>query len=266
MKFSHWKKSPFVAVLVFLLALPAATAPGSKSKVPKLSNENRVGIIRSLAFEYAATRKPLPAGKAGIVVNAEGAVDERKLRQQLANYGAAVQTGEIVQITDIQLKSDHIVLEINGGGRTRKKKWHERATISVGGPGGTVPITGPRGSPEPPPSNGSAITVRFPNYIPDLTAEAVRELLSSVLDFSRRTASVPWIETLPEEFQEAIREKRAVVGMNREMVLAALGRPNHKVRETRDGVEEEDWIYGHAPFVTFVTFAGDRVVRVKEFK
>jgi hypothetical protein len=85
-----------------------------------------------------------------------------------------------------------------------------------------------------------------------------------VFDFSQRSATVPWIETIPEEFRKAIKEKRAAVGMNREMVLAALGRPPRKVRETTDGVEREDWIYGNPPFVTFVTFVGDEVIEVRE--
>ncbi|MFQ5817852.1 MAG: hypothetical protein ACE5H2_07850 [Terriglobia bacterium] len=242
--------------------LPAAAG---KPKPPKLSPENRFAIVRSLAFEYASTRKPLPAGKLGLELNAKGEVNQRKLRQQLANYGAALQTGDIAQITGIEFEGDHIIFEINGGGKAKKKKWHERIRITVGGAGASVPVTGQQGSVERPP-HGSTIVMRFSGYIPDLTPEEVRSRLGVVLDFSRRTAAVPWIETLPEEFQEAIREKRAVVGMNREMVLAALGRPNHKVRETRDAVEEEDWIYGHPPFVTFVTFVGDEVVRVKKFK
>jgi hypothetical protein len=55
--------------------------------------------------------------------------------------------------------------------------------------------------------------------------------------------------------------------MNHDMVLAALGRPGHKVRERDpDGSETEDWIYGSPPArTTFVTFVGDKVVRVKEF-
>ena len=53
--------------------------------------------------------------------------------------------------------------------------------------------------------------------------------------------------------------------MDREQVILALGRPDNKVRETVDGVELEDWIYGKPPGrIVFVTFEGDKVVRVKE--
>jgi hypothetical protein len=50
------------------------------------------------------------------------------------------------------------------------------------------------------------------------------------------------------------------------MVMAALGPPDRKVREERDGTEQEDWIYGSPPLkVTFVTFEEDKVVDVQEY-
>jgi hypothetical protein len=48
-------------------------------------------------------------------------------------------------------------------------------------------------------------------------------------------------------------------------VVLALGLPVRKIRETKDGVELEDWIYGAPPGkITFVTFDGNKVVKVKE--
>jgi hypothetical protein len=67
--------------------------------------------------------------------------------------------------------------------------------------------------------------------------------------------------------KKAIEEKRAVVGMDREMVVAAVGKPERKVRERDDdGNEIEDWIYGEPPGKTmFVRFMGERVTRIKSF-
>jgi outer membrane protein assembly factor BamE (lipoprotein component of BamABCDE complex) len=63
----------------------------------------------------------------------------------------------------------------------------------------------------------------------------------------------------------AIENKKAVEGMTRDQVVMALGRPDHKDRETKDGIDYEDWIYGVPPGkVTFVTFAANKVVKVKE--
>jgi hypothetical protein len=48
-------------------------------------------------------------------------------------------------------------------------------------------------------------------------------------------------------------------------VLSAKGSPDRRVREVRDGSEQEDWIYGFPPHVLFVTFDGDQVVSVKQY-
>jgi outer membrane protein assembly factor BamE (lipoprotein component of BamABCDE complex) len=86
-----------------------------------------------------------------------------------------------------------------------------------------------------------------------------------VLDFEKRSVTQTFLESLPEPMQAAVKEKRAVEGMDRDTVLMALGRPVRKVRETQDGEEIEDWIYGQPPGkITFVTFQGDKVIRVKE--
>jgi hypothetical protein len=101
-----------------------------------------------------------------------------------------------------------------------------------------------------------------------MSPDDVKHDLSGLLDFSKQhSATVNWVETLPPQFQQAIKDHTAIVGMDRDMVIAALGRPDHKVRE-RDpnGDETEDWIYGTPPAKTvFVTFSGDKVIRVKEF-
>jgi hypothetical protein len=48
-------------------------------------------------------------------------------------------------------------------------------------------------------------------------------------------------------------------------VVLAIGKPRTKVRETKDGVEQEDWVYGQPPGkVTFVTFANGKVIRVRD--
>ena len=43
--------------------------------------------------------------------------------------------------------------------------------------------------------------------------------------------------------------------------------PLRKVREDKDGVEREDWIYGSPPLkMTFVSFEEDEVVEVKDYE
>ena len=65
--------------------------------------------------------------------------------------------------------------------------------------------------------------------------------------------------------QKAIQTKKAIEGMDRDQVLMALGHPDHKSRETKDGIELEDWVFGRPPGkIVFVTFNGSKVIKVKE--
>ncbi len=90
-------------------------------------------------------------------------------------------------------------------------------------------------------------------------------MLAPLLDFNNRSVTEQYADELPPEIKKAIEDKKAMVGMNRDQVILALGRPRLKSRETDDGVEIEDWIYGEPPGrMTFVTFAGSKVSKVKE--
>jgi len=98
--------------------------------------------------------------------------------------------------------------------------------------------------------------------------DELKQLLAPLLDFSKqRSASVQWFDTLPVEMKKAIQDRRPLIGMDREMVVAAIGKPGHKVRERdTDGNDIEDWIYGTPPAKTiFVRFSGDRVSSIKQF-
>jgi hypothetical protein len=232
----------------------------------RLQPMSRLEIIRYVSGEFARAKRVLPSGKDGFRWKVGEPVNERQLSQLAANHGAAGNPGDMVQITRIEFKDKEIILDINGGGKKRRS-WRERLQISVGGLP-TVTTTNPNQAAGYQ-GVGSTLIVDFGRPLPDMTAEELKELLGEFLEFSpRQSAAVLWVETLPEEFQQAIREKRVVVGMDRDMVVAAIGKPTRKVRERRpaDGVETEDWIYGQPPGETiFVTFVGDKVVEVKQF-
>src|SRR5204863_9841101 len=98
--------------------------------------------------------------------------------------------------------------------------------------------------------------------------EELEQLRTPFLKFSKgRCAAVQEFDTLRSEMREAIQDGRAVVGMDREELSAAIGKPDHKVRERdSDGNDIEDWIYGQPPSKTvFVRFLGDRVTSIKQF-
>ena len=118
------------------------------------------------------------------------------------------------------------------------------------------------------PGMGSTVYLEFTKTIPDLTPNDLKQLLAPFLDFTKqRSASVQWFDTLPPDVKKAITDRRPIPGMDREMVVAAIGRPDHKVRERdSEGNDIEDWIYGQPPSKTvFVRFTGERVTSIKQF-
>ena len=112
------------------------------------------------------------------------------------------------------------------------------------------------------------VVLDYGKPLPDVSPNDIKEELSSLIDFSKsHSAAVNWVDTLPPAFQDAVRDHKALPGMDQQTVIAAIGRPDRKVRETNpDGVETEDWIYGNPPAKTlFVTFVGEKVTKVEEF-
>jgi hypothetical protein len=74
------------------------------------------------------------------------------------------------------------------------------------------------------------------------------------------------MDTLPEPVQKAIKERRVLLGMDKDQVLLALGKPKNKSREPNaSGDEIEDWIYGDPPGkMVFVQFTEGKVVKVND--
>lgn len=241
------------------ISLLFSTASAESLFAADLKPKSRMEIMRGLIAEYATVKAPLPRGEKGLFLNTSGAIDQEKLRKEITAEGTAVPPNVLIQITDIVFRDKEIAFEINGGGR-KKTKWYDHVEVGVGY--GTTPITRPdQGTP-----TGSMVTLVFPKKLQDMTVAEVKEFLVPVLDFTPVTPMQAITAPVPPEFQAAIEEKRAAEGMDRDMVIAALGQPTRKVRETTDGVEQEDWIYGTPPLRTvFVRFESDVVVSVEEY-
>jgi hypothetical protein len=168
----------------------------------------------------------------------------------------------VVQITKVTIEADRLVLDINGGFEGGRH-WYRNAQIGAGT--GNSPTMTPIGQGDSNARSGTYIVVLFHKPLEPMKASEVKKMLAPVLDFDKHSATEIYAETLAPVVKAAIKEKRALEGMSRDQVLMALGRPVHKSRETTDGVELEDWVYGLPPGrITFVTFKGDKVVKVKE--
>jgi hypothetical protein len=239
--------------------LGSATIPAN---APRMSKQTRYEIIRDFETQLVYARTAFPMGTKGLLLK-EGVItpNGEDLRQALAIWGPAVKPGDPAHISYVHIKDDHIHFEINGG-PVHRRKWYQH--IQVSGSNGSA-----MGAPDQSQANphGSFVDVYFTKYVPEMTAQQLRETLLPVLDFNARNKEQAYLDTVPPKVKEAIQAHHVLVGMNEEMVLHAKGKPPKKVRERDGETEYEEWIYGEAPAdVDFVRIVGDEVVRVETMK
>jgi hypothetical protein len=242
-------------VLVAFLAVASLHAD-----TKKLSLDQRLELVRGLSSEYATAKVILPRARKALPFEENGTWDKKTWEDAVRKDGPAARAGDTVQVTKVDVEDDAITLQLNDG-LTKKGSWRDKVQISLGG------VTPGQSNPQSPnaPKTGTAIVLKFKDSIGDVTAAQVKKMLAPVLDFEKHSASEQYIDTLPPETQQAIKEKKAIVGMDQEAVIMALGRPLRKTRETKDDKDLETWQYGEPPGrVTFITFAGPKAIRVDE--
>jgi hypothetical protein len=259
-------------LLAMVLSFSSLALAGN-APLPRISKETRQGIIHAFNEELVYIRTNFPMGKTGLKLkNGTLAPSGPELQQLMALWGPAAKPGDRARISSIVIKEDHIRFEINGG-PIKKQKWYQHIEISGAQGGGPV---GPADSSAN--ARGSFVDLYFDKYVPEMTGPELKELLRPVFDFDAKSALEAYLETVSPQIKDAIKNHHVLVGMNRDMVIYAKGRPPKKVRETASGVqggvdsgvadvEYEEWIYGEPPQdVDFVRFVGDEVVRVETMK
>jgi len=225
----------------------------------KLTQDERIEILRGMLSEYATAKVPLPKSKKPLQYKSTGQFDKAEWQEIGRQFGPAARPGDLIQVTKVDIDDDKIVLEINGGAKG-KRKWYQNVEVGMGNR--TTPINSQQNTAAP---GGTTIALVFDKPVPAMQASELKKILAPILDFEKRSATEQVVESLPPEIQAAVKEKRAIEGMDRDQVILAIGKPRTKVRETKEGVDEEDWIYGQPPGkVVFVTFANGKVSRVKE--
>jgi hypothetical protein len=266
---------PFPVFIAFLVSCSFAWAqvtPAAANLAPSgspaiatrpISEENRVALIRGIQAEFINVKKSFPQGKDGLIFK-DGAIhpSDQEIRKLIAMNGPAARPGDKSQITGFAFKDKNVILEINGGPR-KNKKWYER--VSVAGMGGVTPVS-PQ-SEQDANARGSVLIVQFDKFIPDMNVDQFKKYLEPIFDFKPLAGSEAYIDSLPPKVKQALKEKRVLVGMNRDLVTLSKGRPDQKIREHDGDTEYEEWIYGAPPQdVEFVRFVGDEVVQDKIMK
>jgi len=228
----------------------------------KLTVQDRIELMRGLVAEYATVKQFLPRSRKPLPFESAGTFDKKTWEAASHEFGPAGRVGDLVQITKVSIDSDRLVLEINKG-FSGGRKWYDSAQVGGGmGGGGPMRQIG-RGDSNAP--GGTTIEVLFHKPLEPMKAAEVKKILAPVLDFEKHSATELFSESLPPEVQKAIHDKKVLEGMGRDEVLLSLGHPDHKSREVKDGLELEDWVYGRPPGkITFVTFNGSKVIKVKE--
>lgn len=243
-----------------------ASIVGDPSK--PLTADMKVQIIRYIDGEFGKAAISLPGKTNGFTIVVGKPISDQGYRDALRLQGTAIGAGDPVQVTRVTFEPKKIVLQLNGGA---KKKFHlmDHLQIGLGGDPDANNIGVPQdGSGRRGEGLGAVVVLDYEKPLPDVSPNDIKQELSPLIDFSKtKSAAVNWVETLSPAFQDAIRDHKALPGMDQQTVIAAIGRPDRKVREANaDGIETEDWIYGNPPAkTTFVTFIGDKVTRVQVF-
>src|SRR5438067_8616512 len=201
-------KSRRVSPVWFLIVLVASLASADDSKIsasaPRMSRQTRMDLVRAFEAELVYVRTPFPMGKKGLTLK-DGSVTPSgpELQQLIALWGPSVKPGDQARISAIEIKDKSIYFEINGG-PVRKQKWYQHIQIQ-GASGAGVPLAPSDSSANP---RGSYVDLVFPKYVPEMTPQQLKSLLSPVFDFNSKSALDAYLETVPPKVKEAIKEHR----------------------------------------------------------
>src|SRR5436309_8980296 len=170
------------AGIALAIALAMAVFP-SILRADKLSFDERLEIERGLNAEFATLRVALPRSKKALPFSSDGTFSQQVWDNAMRENGPAGRVGDQVQITRVEIDSNKIVLEINGG--TRTGHWYDHVQVGMGN--STAPIGG--GGQTPQAANGSHVAITFPHSVPSLKTAEIRQMLSPIFDFEKHSAA-----------------------------------------------------------------------------
>ena len=222
-----------------------------------INERGRRTLIRDLEAEQGFAHRALPLGtEISLMANGNLTPSGDAYKELIYKKGESAEPGDRVVITTISFKPDRLVLDINGGPYLKHRFLRH---MELNG----VPLAADNGERVA----GLRIELVFEGGIPDISAPEVKALLDPVIDFGVKSSAQAYADTLPSFIKQAVDQHDVLVGMNRRMVVAAMGAPESKVRELVPGSTDkhyEEWIFGRVPqTVRFVRIEGDRVTQVR---
>ena len=222
-----------------------------------ITERGRRELVRNLEAEQGFAHRALPLGEDLILVaNGNLTPSGDAYKEMLYKKGQSAAPGDRIVITTVTVKDDRIVFDLNGGPYL-KHRFLRHIDLN------DVPIVPDDGAQV----TGCRVTLLFEGGLPEVSAPEVKALLDPIIDFGVKTSAEAYADSLPPFLKDAIAKHDVLVGMDRKMVLAALGEPQSKVRELVPGSTTrryEEWIYGQMPqTVRFVRFEGDRVTELR---
>jgi hypothetical protein len=119
-------------------------------------------ILRTLTAEQGFAMRPLPRGKKGLQLEANGKLSPygEAYVSQVAEQGLSVKPGDRVVLSNVRIEKEKIVFDINSG-PDRKHEFLRHVQIGMG-PEATNPVVQDDGQ-QP---TGARITLAFDKYVP----------------------------------------------------------------------------------------------------
>ena len=183
----------------------------------KLTEDQRIEILRGLSSEYAKIKVLLPKSKKALEISSDGTWDHDVWNAAFKEFGPAGRVGDLIQVTRVEIDKDRIVLELNGGMKSGKR-FLDHVQIGMGIR--PVRLPGLRRTPR-----RHYVALTFGGPIGETTSADIKKMLQPVLDFEKSSVTENYVDTLPEPIKEAVKAKKAIEGMNRDQVLLAVGAP-----------------------------------------
>src|SRR5690348_2388924 len=111
----------WTAILAVVITLPGLA-------VEKLTEQDRIEIMRGLLSEYATVKQFLPRSKKALPYESTGSFDKKTWEAASHEFGPAGRVGDLVQVTRVLIESDKLILQINGG-FNGGRHWYDGAQV-----------------------------------------------------------------------------------------------------------------------------------------